>query len=117
MICPYCQSPLTEIKADYGTGFECRQKYFYLEKDYPICHYMYREYTDGLYSIEHRYLFYPFVIYSYPENNSSEIRYLYKDPEMSHHGMLLLAMTPCITPDFSKIDTLIDKLNTYLLFK
>jgi hypothetical protein len=117
MICPYCQSTLTEIKADYGTGFECRKNYFYLEKDYPICHYTYREYqNDPETRLEHRYLFFPFVIYSYPEIDKSEILLLYKEGDMSHHGMLEIATTACITPDFSNINHLIDKLNLYLTF-
>jgi len=118
MICPICQSKLTKVKkTSYGIGYECRKKYFYLERGYPICHYIYREYKGKDYKIEHRYLFYPFVIYARPELNECQIEYLCKKNEDSHHGMTHLVNLEYFEPDCSNPAQLIEKLNLYLLFK
>lgn len=117
MICPFCQANLVKLKKPkYGIGYECR-KYFYLEKDYPVCHYTYREYSDRHYVVEHRYLFYPFVIYAKPELNICQIEYLYKKEGATHHSMLDLVDLEYFVPDCSKPELLLNKFNTYLIFK
>lgn len=117
MNCPICNKPLTKIKGDYGHGFECRKGYFYLQKDYPICHYAYREFNNKNPKIEHRYLFFPFVIYSFPDINESHIHYLHKDDELNRHESNHIINTNCIIPDVTKLDELMEKLHTYLIFK
>jgi hypothetical protein len=116
--CPICNQPLTEIKGNYGYGFECRAKYFYLEKDYPICHYAYRNFVKEI-KEEYRYLLYPFVLYSYPNAQYSKLILLYKEGDMLtkyHHGMLNIITLPCIKPDLSNLDKLFEKFNMYLTF-
>lgn len=113
--CPFCNKSLIEIRGDYGYGYECRD-YFYLEKDYPICHYAFRNYIKES-KEEHRYLFYPFVLYSYPNSQHSELIILYKEGDMSHHGMLNICTLPFIKPDFDNLNKLIEKFNTYLTFQ
>jgi hypothetical protein len=121
MICPICQSKLVKLKkTTYGIGYECRKDYFYLQAGYPICHYTYRNYNSSpmrKHRIEHRYLFYPFVIYASPEINKCRIEVLFKTDEKSHFHINHLIDLDYFEPNCSDADTLIEKLNTYLLFK
>lgn len=116
MICPICQAELVDIGGETWYGYECRKDYLYLEKDYPVCHYAFRHYRDRKPAKEHRYIIYPFVIYSHPDVNESQLYYLYKEGDMSHHGQLHIVTSEYITPDFSNLNPLIEKLNTYLTF-
>ncbi len=116
MICPICQVELTEIGGETWFGYECRAGYIYLETDYPVCHYAYRHYRDRKPPIEHRYIFYPFIIHSFPKGNYSEIDYFYKTEDMNHFGMKRLYTTDYILPDVNNLNILIDKLNLYLTF-
>lgn len=117
MICPICQAELTQIGGETWYGYECRAGYIYLEKDYPVCHYAYRHYfRDRKPEKEHRYIFFPFIIHSYPKENQSDIDVFYKTEGMNHLGMRQLITTDYITPDISNLDSLLEKLNLYLTF-
>lgn len=116
MNCPICQAELTEIGGETWYGYECRTGYIYLEKDYPVCHYAFRHFTDRVPTKEYRYIFFPFIIHSYPKENKSVVDVFYKTEGMNHMGMRQIFETDYIIPDLNNIDSFLDKLNLYLTF-